>query len=180
MPKRKLHGAALAAHQRKMARSGRKSSTALVRRSSGAVAHTRTRTHTIVKVKRVRAGGGAMGVMPLKHKVGIGVAGGAYGYLDNNQNMLTKGIDKLKGHGVPHDFLVAGITHVIALKTKGWIRRGADYLACAAIAVGGYKVGAVKGDFAQVADDVGEMDDVGDDEMDDVGDDEIADNAEYE
>lgn len=188
MAKRKLYGAALAAHLRKR---GRRSSTALVRRSGGAVTRYRTRTLVVRPRRRRRrsflgGGGGGGFVSGLKSQFPQLLGAAGYGWLtrgtsdtaaDIRKNYISKlpVLDQI-GQPASHGLLL----HFIATQTGGNIRRGAGLLAHAALMQAAGNFGAAGGDVDKFVKMAG-GNEYGDDEfsgaMDDYDDDVGADDV---
>jgi len=171
MAKRKLYGAALAAHQKRI---GRSSSTALARRPSQAMATRPKARKVYIKVKAKRRSGGAMtrggggggvngAIASLKAQTWDLGAGVGYGYLSGSDSLkaveLRKNtLDHLPtsaklGKPLSHGLVLTGAA---ALLPPGMLRKAVGHLAHAALMRAAHNLGVAGGDtdaFAAMAGD---------------------------
>jgi len=175
MAKRKLHGAALAAYNRKRGIGGG----ALARRGTRTIVKTRTRT-VKVRARRRRGGGGGGGgaVRTLRGQFRDLIGAAGYGFLTGDHNKMpavTSMVAKVPtvaaiGKPASHGLLL----HFIAGQTSGMLRTAAGHLSHAALMHAAHNLGKTGGDLQAAAslsgDDYG-YGDIGDDDFDDVGDD---------
>jgi hypothetical protein len=177
MAKRKLYGAALAAHQKRI---GRSSSTALARRPSQAMAKTKTRkVYVPAKAKRRRSGsamtrGGDIGsgvsgaIATLKKDTWDYGGGIGYGYLTRNDSINAvewrqKTLDKLPtsaklGKPLSHGLVLLGAAALMprGAGVVGIIRKALGHLSHAALMRAADNFGAAGGNtdaFAAMAGD---------------------------
>ena len=176
MAKRKLYGAAKAAHERRI---GRKRSTALVRRSSSALAPRRRRSYALAPRRRRRRGGGGIlggggggggGFMAsLKAQLPQLLGATAYGWMTGADSVKAAEfrrdwLDKLPtsskiGKPASHGLLL----QFVATQISGTPRRVAGLLAHAALMRAGHNFGAAGGNTDKFSAMSG--DDDGDDEF---------------
>jgi len=182
--KKKLYGAALAAHNRKIGH--RATSTALVRRrrpSTALAAKPKTKTKTVyVKTKRRHTGGGGGGgvgpgvngaIATLKHDAWDYAGAGGYGYLTRNDSLTAvewrkKTLDKLPtsaklGRPLSHGLLMLFGAALLPRGggLMGYLRKGLGHLSHAALMRAADNYGAAGGDhdaFAAMAGDEGGAD----------------------
>lgn len=175
MAKRKLYGAALAAHNKKIGARSTKS-TALVRRSTAMTApKTKTRTKYIkVRVKRRAGSGGGAGsvgngisgaIATLKRDAWDYGAAGGYGYLTGNDSLdavelRKKTLDKLDfavsaklGKPLSHGliFLVGAALMPRGGGLLGFVRKAAGHLSHAALMRASHNFGVAGGNTATFA-----------------------------
>jgi hypothetical protein len=183
MAKRKLHGAALAAYNRKRGIGGH--SKALAKRGSANVVVVRERVGAPAKKPakkkgRRRHGGGSSS---LSSKAWTAGAAAAWGWAKANKAAQVAKIPKIESIGLEATIGLA--LHFLAPKLPaGYIRKGAEHLSAATTTLAAYAWGrsnfasaTVSGDdigdmSGPLGDDIGDFESAGDDESgDDMGDD---------
>lgn len=173
---RKLHGAALAAYNKK-----RGIGTSLARRGTRTITKVRTRTVKVAARRRRRgaSSGGAARSLRAQFRDLMGAAG--YGFLTGDHNKapaITSAVAKVptvKAIGAPASHGL--VLHFIAGQSSGMVRTIAGHLSHAALMHAAHNLGKTGGDVASAAALAGDGDygDIGDDDFDDVGDDDVSD-----
>jgi hypothetical protein len=152
MAKRKLHGAALAAYNKK--RGIGSGTRAIARRGSTAVV-TRTRTVKVAAPRRRRrsGGGGGGGARTLRAQIRDLIGAGAYGFLTGDHNRAPQVTDMFQklptfeaiGAPASHGLLL----HFLAINTSGKIRMAAGHLSHAALMHAAHNFGTTGGEWDQ-------------------------------
>lgn len=175
MARKKLYGAAAAAHAKKVARKGGKS------RRSTAITHTSRTVHVHHKARRRRRHGGGGGPMKLTHLAlatgalaFITKAGGAKDDFSTKINEAMANVPGTKTFGATAMLGIGALAVDRFIKPNKWLK----LLGTAGIVLAAAQVGSKGSDFKFLGDnDVGDYDladDLGDDDLgdDDIGDDE--------